>query len=77
MITVTDCRMDERAVEKLSEYGFYNISLKPWSALPGGIASHPDMLIFVLDDILLTHIDYYQCNNNDLRSLIRPIMGLK
>ena len=69
MITVTDYRMDKSAVEKLSEFGFYNISLKPWSALPGGIASHPDMLIFVLDDILLTHIDYYQCNKTAIDAI--------
>lgn len=69
MLAVTDCRMDKKAIEKLSEYGFKNIPLKPWTALSHSIASHPDMLIFVLDDIFLTHIDYYQCNKTAIDTI--------
>jgi len=69
MISVTDFRIDKKALESLFEYGFKNIPLKPWPALSQSVSAHPDMLLFILDHTLLTHIDYYQYNKTAIDTI--------
>ena len=60
MLAVTDCRLPVDCQNSLREQGFDVLLLPPFPALPAPVSSHPDMLLFILGGVLLTHRDYYR-----------------
>ena len=66
MIALVDCRISSEIEKKLSEYADSIVKLPPLPALPAPVASHPDMLLFISDGILITHKDYYQVAKNEI-----------
>ena len=54
MVAVVDCRISLKARLALKDYGYNIIALPPYSGLQSAVASHPDMLIFITDDKLIT-----------------------
>ena len=55
---ICDGRISPDMERGLQKYGYYLIKLPPLSSLPEGISSHPDTLIFKLDNIFVTTCDY-------------------
>ncbi|MBR4072733.1 MAG: hypothetical protein IKK24_02210 [Clostridia bacterium] len=60
MLAVTDERISPQAVNRLLQYGYENISLPAFSALPQPVSAHPDMLFFQFGNKLITHKLYYK-----------------
>lgn len=60
MLAVIDCRLPEKCRESLAARGFEPLPLPPFKKLSAPVASHPDMLLFISDGILITHKDYYE-----------------
>lgn len=58
MLVFTDCRLDPKALQTLCEFGHTPIPCPPHPLLDAPIASHPDLLLFLTDDRILTHADY-------------------
>lgn len=66
MLAVTDCRLPGDCRSSLRELGFEVLPLPPFPALPAPVASHPDMLFFLLGGVLLTHRDYYKIAKSEI-----------
>ena len=58
MLVFIDCRMPASAVRMLQKYGHEPILCPPHPTLDPAVASHPDMLLFLTDQGVLTHADY-------------------
>lgn len=58
MIAVVNRHMPKSARSGLEGCGFCTLSLPPFSRLSGAVASHPDMLIFPLEDRIFVHRAY-------------------
>ena len=71
MIAVVDCRMCEEARLALKDYGYKVIALPPYSGLQSAVASHPDMLIFITDDKLITSKGYYTENRERVDEIMQ------
>ena len=54
----TDTRLTKEAQRQLEVLGFYVVTLPPFSKLPPAVASHTDMLLFKIDDVIFSHADY-------------------
>jgi len=59
MLAVIDCRLPEECKAALVSRGFEPLPMPPFEKLPSPVASHPDMLLFISDGVLITHKDYY------------------
>lgn len=66
MLAIIDCRLPENCKNSLTERGFELIPLPPFPKLPVPVASHPDMLIFISDGVLITHKDYYDIAKQEI-----------
>ncbi|HOA85658.1 MAG: hypothetical protein GX057_04960 [Clostridiales bacterium] len=66
MLAVADCRLPGDCRSSLRELGFEILPLPPFPALPAPVASHPDMLLFILGGMLLTHRDYYKIAKREI-----------
>ncbi|MBQ9079970.1 MAG: hypothetical protein IJY27_02750 [Clostridia bacterium] len=75
MTAITDIRMPAACCAELSRRGFDIIPLPPFPQLPTPVASHPDMLIFIRNGVLLTHRDYYLLAQKEL-DRIASVAGL-
>lgn len=62
MVAVVDFKISEEAKALLSQYGYKVIAVPPHSKLASAISSHPDMLIFAIDNKLITSKIYYKEN---------------
>ncbi len=72
---IVDCRICEQSVNSLTARGFRVVKLPPFSRLSPDVASHPDMLTFILGGKLITHRDYYN-ENRDIFSSVADTSGL-
>ena len=72
IFVIADERLPSEQREKLLEFGFTPILLPPSEKLSSAVASHPDMLMFLTKDTLITERDYYGQNAN----IINEITGL-
>ncbi len=75
-LVITDNRISKKAQSSLATHGFEVISLPSYKKLSEPVSAHPDMLLFILDDILFTDNDYYRfakdyvdniCNKSGLK----------
>ncbi len=57
---IVDTRISEECEASLVSLGHTVIKLPPFPVLPAPVASHPDMLLFLYRDKLITHKDYYR-----------------
>ena len=55
---LVDCRISEKCERKLNTLGFYTVKLPPSPDLPTAISSHPDTLIFKIENELFTSVTY-------------------
>ena len=62
MIAIVDERMPRDAKSRLSELGFFVISLPPFSRIAAPVASHPDMLMLPLGNRLFVYKEYYEAH---------------
>ncbi len=69
MLAVTDCRLPEDCRTSLTRLGFDTLPLPPFPLLPRPVASHPDMLIFMLGGTLITHRDYYKIAESEINTI--------
>ena len=76
MYVICDCRTPELTLKKLGELGYKAILMPPATYLQRGVASHPDMLFFIIKDRLFCHESYYQANK-DLINQIIALSSLK
>ena len=65
MKALIDCRASASLLSALKEHGFEPILMPPADYLQKGVASHPDMLLFIGFDKLFCHRSYY-ANNKEL-----------
>ncbi len=56
---ITDQRIDKECTASLARFGYEIIKLPPSKHLAAPVASHPDMLIFIDGQRLITHEKYY------------------
>ena len=66
MLAIIDCRLPETCKASLSARGFEPLPMPPFPKLPEPVASHPDMLLFISDGVLITHKDYYDIAKNEI-----------
>ena len=59
VLAITDCRVPAECESRLSALGFTVLKLPPFEKLPPSVASHTDMLLFLLGDTLVTSREYY------------------
>jgi hypothetical protein len=69
MLAVTDCRLPADLRDSLSRRGFEVLPLPPFPLLSPGVASHPDMLMFILCGSLVTHKDYYSIAKREIERI--------
>ena len=69
---VCDKRISNACAESLNDFGFEIIKLPPFSRLPAPVASHPDMLMCILGDKIVTHKEYFE-QNRDIFNVIASI----
>lgn len=70
MLAVTDCRITEDQKQTLCRYGHEVVTLPPSDTLPEGVASHPDMLIFILGKKIITSKNYYKSNRRAIDEIL-------
>ena len=63
MLVFTDCRLSQKAAQTLQDFGHTPVPCPPHPMLDPAIASHPDMLLFITDEGILTHADYLPPTN--------------
>ena len=71
MIAIVDERMPQDAKACLSDLGFSVISLPPFSNLAAPVASHPDMLMLPLGDLLFVYREYYETHASLLDTIAK------
>lgn len=71
MLAIADCRLPRDIIASLMSHGFEPLLLPPFPALPPPVASHPDMLIFILGESLLTHRDYYAIAKEEINRICK------
>ena len=59
MLVAVNCRIPQECADSLLSLGFELVLMPPCSLLPAPVASHPDMLFFILGEYMLTYRDYY------------------
>lgn len=57
-VAVADCRIDKAIERSLLGYADKLIKLPPFPALAAPVASHPDMLLWSFERVIVTHEDY-------------------
>lgn len=73
MLALTDCRIDQLALLSLEKQGYKSICLPTFNCLPKPVSAHPDMLIFVLSDTLVTHTDYYKIARKQIDEITQTL----
>ncbi len=76
MYAIIDCRANQASLYSLENYGITPISMQPADYLSEGVASHPDMLLFIGFGRLFCHKRYYK-SYKGLIDLIISISGLE
>ncbi len=66
-----DIRISEKCVKALRGLGYTVICLPPWDRLSSPVASHPDMLLFPIEDRVIVSSDYYSFAKNQIDELIK------
>ena len=69
VFAIADIRLPDEQRIKLTELGFTPVLLPPSEKLGAAVASHPDMLLFIGEDRIITEGDYYLQNRALLDSL--------
>jgi hypothetical protein len=77
-LAITDCRIPSECEARLSELGFEVLKLPLFDKLPSPLASHTDMLIFLLGDTLVTSLEYYNTASDFFKRLreYRPELNI-
>lgn len=70
MLVVADIRLPDDCRAALNTEGFEEILLPPFPALAEPVASHPDMLIFICGNMLLTHRSYYNIAEKEINRIL-------
>ncbi len=65
-IVITDCRIPKKAASELANLGFDIVRLPPFEKLASPVASHPDMLLFINDDIMICHKEYFNIARDEI-----------
>ena len=71
---IVDTRISKKCESALISLGHTVIKLPPDPVLPPPVASHPDMLLFLYRDKLITHKDYYSIAKNELERIGKEII---
>ena len=66
---IADERLDARCEKSLTERGFEIIKLPPSPRLQTPVASHPDMLMFMIGDRLICHSSYFMIAKDTLQRI--------
>ncbi len=67
---LVDCRMPREASDRLFDLGFTTVALPPCPTLPEPLSAHPDMLLFLHGDTLITTREYFDISKNVLSPII-------
>ncbi len=59
MLAVTDERISDACRYSLEKIGYSTVALPPFHLLAEPVGCHPDMLIFIINNTLITHKLYY------------------
>lgn len=71
MVAVIDNRMDSNMVKKLGEMGYKTVMLPEFKNLAGPVSAHPDMLIFIIGDTLITSSSYYNVAKTQIDEILK------
>ena len=69
MIAVLSESVPQAALQSIRTYGYEPILLPPHPSLPKAVASHPDMLLFLAQDVIFTEQNYYRIAKKELDAL--------
>ncbi len=61
-LAITDIKIPDACTESLKNFGFEIIKLPPFSRLPSPVSSHPDMLMCIVGNKIVTHKEYFEEN---------------
>ena len=70
MLAVIDERLPFSCRASLEERGFFLLALPPFPCLSAPIASHPDMLLFRMDNRLFCHEEYYKIAKGEIDKIL-------
>ena len=70
MLSVIDPRLPLPCQHALSSLGFTLVPLPPFPCLPQPVASHPDMLLFRMDNKLFCHRDYAPIADRQIQTIL-------
>ena len=73
---VIDSRMNAECRDTLEKYGYTIIPLPPSPFLAAPVASHPDMLMFIVKELLICEKRYFEANTEAVER-IAELGGLK
>ena len=68
---IIDCRLPLSVKESLRDKGFTLIEMPEWERLQTPVSAHPDMLMFIAGDKIITHTDYF----NEAKKQFEAISG--
>lgn len=67
---IIDSRLPRSVKDSLSADGFGVIEMPSWDKLQVPVSAHPDMLMFITGDTIITHTDYYKKAKTVFRLII-------
>ena len=66
---IIDERLPRSVKESLRLNGFYTIEMPQWHRLQEPVSAHPDMLLFIADDRIITHFEYYEIAKEQFKAI--------
>ena len=71
MLAIVDHRLPTDCARSLEAYGYTLIPLPSFPRLAPPVSAHPDMLVFIGRDCMITHADYYTVAKDPIDRLCR------
>ncbi len=66
---IIDCRLPRSVKNSLCDKGFTLIEMPEWERLQTPVSAHPDMLMFIAGDKIITHTDYFNAAKRQFETI--------